>query len=563
MPSEVLGQGSYGCIHKPSLTCKEKKNKSFYEGRVSKLMLSTHAKKEMAEYVVVKKADPKNEYYPGSPTICEMNYTVEKKGTELLSEEDLESAKKCKLFVHNPSKYKLLIIPDGGMDLDKYGTILKKTPSTLKTEESFEKFWIEVHRLFMGVSVFIKHNLVHHDLKPQNIVYNEETNRLNFIDFGLMQKMRFDSANDMRERWFNYPPEVIYYYAPSYDNLVRMSDEAICKTVVAEFKQPHNSRHLQAFLRYALGDKMSKDEYINEQAVKEYIRGCFKTVLALKTHMKSKEGWSALVQRSQKTFDIYGLGMSLKYMMHCGKHLLDEATFEMLFEITDQMTETNLHKRPYIDSLIDMYEEFLKDSGLLHKHGKKIVNHKIVNGDDFPIIENATVKSILDKNPVSHREIKQIAQQTPRDCPSDKELNPKTHKCVLKCKEGFERSSDTFRCIKSKTQKTCPEGKELNPKTNKCIKSKSKTQKTCPEGKELNPKTNKCIKSKSKTQKTCPEGKELNPKTNKSKSKTQKKCPEGKKLNPDTNRCVKSQKTCPEGKKLNPDTNRCVKIPQQ
>ena len=28
------------------------------------------------------------------------------------------------------------------------------------------------------------------DLKPQNIVYNEKTNRINFIDFGLMTNFK-------------------------------------------------------------------------------------------------------------------------------------------------------------------------------------------------------------------------------------------------------------------------------------------------------------------------------------------------------------------------------------
>ena len=34
----------------------------------------------------------------------------------------------------------------------------------------------------------MNNDIIHHDLKPQNIVFNEENFRLNFIDFGLMQK---------------------------------------------------------------------------------------------------------------------------------------------------------------------------------------------------------------------------------------------------------------------------------------------------------------------------------------------------------------------------------------
>lgn len=35
-------------------------------------------------------------------------------------------------------------------------------------------------------SFFKKHDIVHYDLKPQNIVFNPETKKFMFIDFGLM-----------------------------------------------------------------------------------------------------------------------------------------------------------------------------------------------------------------------------------------------------------------------------------------------------------------------------------------------------------------------------------------
>mgnify|MGYP000368252659 CR=1 FL=1 len=35
----------------------------------------------------------------------------------------------------------------------------------------------------------MNNDIIHHDLKPLNIVYNEEQNRLNFIDFGFMTKI--------------------------------------------------------------------------------------------------------------------------------------------------------------------------------------------------------------------------------------------------------------------------------------------------------------------------------------------------------------------------------------
>jgi hypothetical protein len=46
---KVIGKGAYGCVHKPSLHCRTRKVKS-YKDKVSKFMLTDHAKTEIKEY---------------------------------------------------------------------------------------------------------------------------------------------------------------------------------------------------------------------------------------------------------------------------------------------------------------------------------------------------------------------------------------------------------------------------------------------------------------------------------------------------------------------------------
>ena len=45
---KVIGEGSYGCVHRPSLTCKDKKID--YKNKISKLMTQKHLNTEIAEY---------------------------------------------------------------------------------------------------------------------------------------------------------------------------------------------------------------------------------------------------------------------------------------------------------------------------------------------------------------------------------------------------------------------------------------------------------------------------------------------------------------------------------
>jgi serine/threonine protein kinase len=173
----VIGEGTYGCIHKPSLHCNN--SDMNYENKVSKILENKEADKEMSEFKSISNFDTNNEFYLGVPQRCSPAKT----------QENIEAIEKCKngkKLVQQLQNYSLLVMEDGGMDLDKYGKILKSREPNEENREKMELFWIEAHRILIGLREFSNHGLVHHDLKPQNIVFNEKINRLNFIDFGLM-----------------------------------------------------------------------------------------------------------------------------------------------------------------------------------------------------------------------------------------------------------------------------------------------------------------------------------------------------------------------------------------
>ena len=54
---KVLGEGAYGCVHKPSLHCLG--DPTFdYKNYVSKLMKTSNAKAELKEFVTIHQYDP-------------------------------------------------------------------------------------------------------------------------------------------------------------------------------------------------------------------------------------------------------------------------------------------------------------------------------------------------------------------------------------------------------------------------------------------------------------------------------------------------------------------------
>ena len=110
----IIGEGTYGCVHKPSIHCKTPPKPGFnYNNYVSKIMKTKNAETELAEFVIIGKLDPTNEYHLGEPILCKPQ----------LAEETLKKdISKCKHIDFSdveahPDKYSLLVLKFGGPDL--------------------------------------------------------------------------------------------------------------------------------------------------------------------------------------------------------------------------------------------------------------------------------------------------------------------------------------------------------------------------------------------------------------------------------------------------------------
>ena len=109
MPSsKVIGEGSYGCVHKPALKCK---NKDYDPDPniVSKLLTNRHANAELKEFKLIKKADKKEHFYLGDPDSCVVDKGMKNK----------KAIDECRRFDSKRiDDYKLLLLKNGGADLN-------------------------------------------------------------------------------------------------------------------------------------------------------------------------------------------------------------------------------------------------------------------------------------------------------------------------------------------------------------------------------------------------------------------------------------------------------------
>jgi hypothetical protein len=235
-----------------------------------------------------------------------------------------------------------------------------------------------------------------------------------------------------------------------------------------------------------------------EEAVKIAAKHAFRNVLEFEP---TDEAYDRFIDKSIDSVDTFGLGIALMFVLQRSKHLLSPDFFKKLGNLfTVYMLNRNVFLRSTPEQLLAQYEDLLTNSGLLEKHNKHIENHLIANGVSTEMKVAEAIDNSTAVVPLAVTENIEIV----RDCPSGKEFNPLTKRCVKVCESGKVRNPN-FRCVKDKiiTSKVCRDGKVFNPTTKRCVK-------TCKSGQVRNA-SFKCVKDKIITNKVCVAGKELNP----------------------------------------------------
>lgn len=199
--SEIIASGTFGCVSRPSLKCKNMKNIN-YSNKVSKMMNVIDADDEYNEFKKIVKIPGIDKYTMPMPIICKPE----------LNEELVNNFKECpnERVYSNPKKLRLLILEDGGVDLIE---IWEKGILHMFNFDQWKTFLNSIIKLFEGIEFFGKNNIIHHDVKLPNIVYNVNVGEFKFIDFGIMiTKPDFISSsvsgvNELAKSWEYFPKE--------------------------------------------------------------------------------------------------------------------------------------------------------------------------------------------------------------------------------------------------------------------------------------------------------------------------------------------------------------------
>jgi len=392
--ASVIGEGTYGCIHKPSLRCKGNK-KLNYTNKVSKILKKEDANAELKEYKIISKIDKETQYYLGVPTKCNIKNTQKNKN-------DLDKCENNKLksaFVHDINSLSLLVMKDGGINLKEFA---KKNRYNGKNHD-LELFWIELQRLFHGFAILQKHNIVHYDMKPQNALYDEKIHRVNLIDFGHMRNVRKilneskKSRNVLSVFHWSYPFESFFYNKANYSHFSHYNEdekenfyqhitdkvnelqlsvggegthrkERTIKKEIVNYKDA--AEEIVSFFEYIVNHS-NKDSVI--QTIDTYMKDFYNVLFEVIVPGKYDE----FMKTSMKTIDSYGLGFSLIYIINQLETNMENREFiTKIKSLGYKMTTPDIRKRMGIEDALHEYEGILESSGILQNHRMHKMKYK-------------------------------------------------------------------------------------------------------------------------------------------------------------------------------------------
>ena len=355
---KVIGEGSYGCVHKPSLECDESLSKKNYKNKISKILMKDDAMKEMDEYGIISKYDKTQKYFLGKPANCHVKDTMQ-------NIKAIEQCEDGEEYINNIEDTQLLIMNYGGENLEIVSKNFKKMKKTEENVDFAKKFLKEATHIFSAIDFLYKHKIVHHDLKPQNMVYNKKTNKIKLIDFGFTTykheiiNLSKKSDNRLSKCHWSYPLEINFYNRDKYEMFSKYSQtekDEYFKNIVdnLNIEQHHKCSTAFNILFYYIIDKKMNESEKNKFI--DILLHDYKNML----NNIVEGNYKGFLEKSIDTLDLYGGAITFFLLLNNMKHLLERQLVNELNELFYHMITPDLLKRYTIKIAMAKYNEILE-----------------------------------------------------------------------------------------------------------------------------------------------------------------------------------------------------------
>jgi serine/threonine protein kinase len=395
--SKLLGEGSYGCIYSPTLKCK---NKDIYnKNYVSKALLKEDSNIEKHHIDFIKSIDPTFKYHFKTDNEC------------VIEDNKLnhQSIKKCSVFKNNDYKnIKLLVMENGGLNLEEYSM-------KIKTRNQSILFWLKIQNTIKAINIYLKNNVVHNDLKAQNILFNEETQKIGIIDFGLMHSMTTkknasknyylykinEKINILKnketlfinETHYSWPLEnefiekrrfIKYIKNISFDKHKNRIENIIdnLKTI---YKLKDQKKIEDMLLKedklldtiYTLiTEIIIKTPYSSYNIFNDYLMNIYIIQTEYNNSKNKEQYYNNFLEDHLNTTDIYGLGIAYIQSLTLQKHLLPDKLVDDLYNLFYKMITPIIKNRLKINELLESYEKIMNNH--IKEYNLQFINHILI-----------------------------------------------------------------------------------------------------------------------------------------------------------------------------------------
>lgn len=411
MDPKYLKNGTYGCVFRPAVGCDKQTNNS----NVSKLFESKEEmKKEQKKHSNINKnIDPTN------------IFTLKLKEHCLIDTSSFQSKEigKCENLRERKAKNPQLVYEYGGHDL-KMATGLF----------DFQQIFIAANSIFKGLVIMEKKHYSHIDIKPDNIVYNNDTNKLSLIDFGIARIVENDFYKEKNKLLFDhmYP-----YYPPEFGMLSNFYDfgrEHMLKKMRGRNLDHYNSSEFFRSIQHVVSVTTKNNEL--KLLLKSFQHNHDNDMGELYMFFEyalSKPDMETVLNDFVNRIDVYMFGTTLM-------EVLDMCIGSKKTTIKDE------NSKFYID-VIKLLHNMVHISPVMRYTPQQALSeyNRILQ------LGKGTSPVNLETKDVSKP--KHVPKKKDPKCREDQEINPLTQNCRKVCLEGQIRNAISGRCVKQKNTK--------------------------------------------------------------------------------------------------------------
>lgn len=330
--SKMLSSGGYGCVYYPSISCKGKQGIS--EKKATKIQVDDESADNEIQIGKIIKNIPMyiNHFVP-----------VDKSCPIKITELDKNLIETCEIL--NKRKNKYILMDMNYIKGDNFDDYLLNSHNNKQLINSLISSYTY---LLYSLNLLVKHNIVHYDLKGNNIMYNYNKNVPLIIDFGMsinLEKLNFENINFY---FFTYSPSY-YIWCPEIHIINYLLH---IKTTISKSKLREICYEITKYNKALI--KILSKEFLDN-----YVNSMINFYLSL-IDKDYKEIIKKLLSYSN-TWDNYSLSnIYLKIISKIFNDNYEDNDFIINFS---QLLLQNLHpnpeKRLTIDQTIDKFEDII------------------------------------------------------------------------------------------------------------------------------------------------------------------------------------------------------------